>query len=186
MALLFLWNFSPCDVKSLIFRELCRTYSLHWTFLHENGSVKELQQMLLSMLRSDFCLGFQGKCTLLVQHSDGVCEGIFIHPFPIAFEPSANFNQIWLRTSGLSTWRSYKFFQNRQLGEKEKRGSITAFIEEKAEAWGQFLTDIKESTWRNDAMNDPWVKKSTRGKFHLIKQQKIQIQGKLDFVISTA
>lgn len=116
--------------------------------------------MLLSLLRSDFCPGFLGKCTLLPQHSDGVCEGIFIHPFPIAFELSARFNQIWLTTSGFSKLRSYKFLENRQLGEEKERGSITDFIEEKAEAWGQFLTDIKESMWRNDAMNDPQVKKA--------------------------
>lgn len=115
--------------------------------------------MLLSLFRSDFCLGFLGKCTLLAQHSDSVCEGIFIHPFPIAFELSASYNQIWLTTSGFSKLRSYKFVENRQLGEEKERGCITAFIEEKAEAWGQFLTDIKESMWRNDAVNYRQVKK---------------------------
>lgn len=35
-------------------------------------------------------------------------------------------------------------------------------------------------------MNDPLVRKSTRGDFHLIEQQKIQIQKKVDFIIFTA
>lgn len=41
----------------------------------------------------------------------------------------------------------------------------------------------------NDVMNDPLVRKSTRGNFlieHLIEQQKIQIQQKVDFIIFTA
>lgn len=64
----------------------------------------------------------------------------------MAFELSANYNQIWLRTSGLSILRSYEFFENRLLGEEKERGSITALIEKKAEAWSQFFTDITEST----------------------------------------
>lgn len=35
-------------------------------------------------------------------------------------------------------------------------------------------------------MNDPLVRKSTRENFHLIEQQKIQIQKKVDFTIFTA
>lgn len=35
-------------------------------------------------------------------------------------------------------------------------------------------------------MNDPLLRKSTRGNFHLIEQQKIQIQKKVDFIIFTA
>lgn len=35
-------------------------------------------------------------------------------------------------------------------------------------------------------MNDPLVRKSTRGNFHLIEQLKIQIQKRVDFIIFTA
>lgn len=38
----------------------------------------------------------------------------------------------------------------------------------------------------NDAMNNSLVRKSTRENFHLIGQQKIQIQKKVDFIIFTA
>lgn len=76
------------------------------------------------------------------------------------------------------------------MGEEKERGSITVFIEEKVEARSQFLTDIKEFMWRNDAMNDPWVKKAPGGTFTLLNSRKfkykVQIQGKLDFIISTA
>lgn len=127
--------------------------------------------MLLSMLRSEFCLGFLGKCTLLAQHSDGVCESIFIHPFLIAFESLANFSQVWQGLQ-VSKHEVPTSFLKTDSWEKKKTGSITAFIEEKAEAWGQFLTDIKESMWRNDVMNELRAKKAPGGTFTLLNSRK--------------
>lgn len=60
----------------------------------------------------------------------------------------ANFNQIWLKTLGLSTLIPYHLFENRQLGEEKERGSITCFIEEKVEARGNFHKKKKKTPRR--------------------------------------
>lgn len=75
----------------------------------------------------------------------------------------ANFNQIWLKTLGLSTLIPYHLFENRQLGEEKERGSITCFIEEKVEARGNFHKKKKKNTSKNthgQSINIPGVQKA--------------------------
>lgn len=107
--------------------------------------------MVPSILRSDFCLGFLRKCTLLAQH--WWCAWRYIYPsFSNGFWTVSQFQSNLTEDFRSQYIKIYEFFEKRLLGEEKERGSITALIEKKAEAGGQFFTDITESTWRRGMM----------------------------------